>query len=336
MPRALRRRGLDSGLTWSVLAGLVFAALGFLTGFGAAQAPVTGLFVDEFGLPALVFSGLVALGAFLLGSGCWWLVVERPGRVTRNRGALVGLLTGLLAHPVTWVLVVAYLDLRAGRTPFGDGAFSFAFLFFHFGLAITGTFTVAFGVCGGLAVTLLRERASAESHGDRRNPFAVAVMYVVGGLLLHVVVLATSLWFPALVGAGLLAAGTSALATRRLPVVRTFLLRSYRKPTAGLADGPFLVRHVAAAFGVELLFVVGGVVAYALASPVDSFYWYPIAFLGVALPAALALNYRRSGWEPARSLRRAALEWAAFLGVAVTSYTAAFVFYLDVVLPALG
>lgn len=63
--------------------------------------------------------------AFLTTLVVWWLQVARPGKPGVLRGAVAGLVSGLLAHPVTWYVMICWnwaLILLSIRTdPSGDG-----------------------------------------------------------------------------------------------------------------------------------------------------------------------------------------------------------------------
>lgn len=342
MFEAAWRRVLRSRATWTIVAGLVFAALGYLVAFGVLQTPMR-IFVRGFVADDVPVPSLVALASFLVGGFSWWLVVERPRRVTRVRGGLAGLLTGLLAHPAMWILFLGYDANDYGAYPWEEGALTFVLLFSTWSLAFTGVVTVTLGVCAGVAVALARERTVEPADDEPRRLGLVVGTWGVSGILTLTVLLLTAFLLPAFVLGGLLATGASALALRRLPVVRTFLLRAYLvssdPSTTAVTRRRFLLPHLVATLLGWVVFFLGffgyGVLTeflYSLASNAlplskqtvyyrDRIYLYPVFAVGCSLPVVLTANHLLNHYEPARSLRRATLEWTAFLALVVATYT---------------
>ncbi len=48
------------------------------------------------------------LAAFLTGYGMWWLLIERPEKLSRGRGALAGALAGFVAHYLCWYILILF------------------------------------------------------------------------------------------------------------------------------------------------------------------------------------------------------------------------------------
>lgn len=352
--RADGRRSRTSGLAWAVLGGAFFAAVGFVVAFALLQDPVLGLFVPAGGIAP----SLVALASFLAGGSCWWLVVERPHLPTRGRGAVAGLLTGLLVHPVTWVLVFAYEDASAYADPSkllsADGLNTLlgaVALFTFFSWLIVGPVTVAVGVVAGLAFAAVHRRIepfeSMTAAGDEGTRYWLANAIVLG---------VTVILLSSLVGLrGLLVLGTSGLAAgavtlaalRRLPVVRTFFAQTEDSSTAALSNRSFRYRYGLGMVGLGATYVLAFfgyayVLDYLYRAILSSarievdydvfssiLYGYPVFFAGLCLLVALALNYRRNRWRPYRSALRPVLEWGAFFVLAVAIYTLAWAVWLS-------
>lgn len=355
VPRAGGRRLLASGVVWAALAGVVFAVAGFAVALSVVHNPVLRLFV--FSPEATPY--LTALAAFLVGGPCWWLIVERPRRPTRGRGAVVGLLTGLLAHPVMWTLVFASEDPATFTDPaelltprFWDGLLLSVLVFTLYSLPTVGVLTVVLGIVAGLALAAGRRRVApwtleAEQDAElseRSTGFWVANATVVGVTVIVLFSLTGGVGFLVLVASGLATAVVTLVALRRLPVVRTVLTgrtAGERGATGGeesvaeLTDRTFLVRYGLGTLGLGVAYVL---VFFGYGFAVDHlsnavlpgvslerdlllFYGYPVLFTALCLAVALALNYRRNRWRPSTSRLRPVLEWTAFLALAVTTYT---------------
>jgi hypothetical protein len=110
----------------------------------------------------VVSSGLAAFGvSFIL-----WHFFCTPDRlISGRRGALVGALTGLLAHPVAWYLAIVWSYVIGERSSLGDrtinpfqgliGCFVYAF----FSILLLGWVTVpAGGITGWMRGRVLRPR----------------------------------------------------------------------------------------------------------------------------------------------------------------------------------
>lgn len=59
----------------------------------------------------VVFSLAAALASLLVGPLFWWLLIMRPRQLTLSRGIFVGSLGSLVAHPLTWFLVLVVASL---------------------------------------------------------------------------------------------------------------------------------------------------------------------------------------------------------------------------------
>lgn len=154
MPDIFGSRFLQSGAVWTGIAGGAFGGLAFLVSFVLLQYPALRIFAI---FPDLL-PYFVAPASFLVSSVCWWLVVERPRRMTRARGVIIGLVTGLVAHPVTWTLVITYDAVKAGASPYGPGLVPAVFVYSIFSLGFTGVLTMFIGAICGIALILGRER----------------------------------------------------------------------------------------------------------------------------------------------------------------------------------
>ena len=105
------------------------------------------------------------LSAFLVGAGLWRLLVVTRQRIRWWHGTLTGALTGLLAHPVCWYLMILYLYLSDTKSSLGEdtlgpldgvgGAFAFSF----WSLLLFGWLTAPVGAIIGL-IRALRNRPS--------------------------------------------------------------------------------------------------------------------------------------------------------------------------------
>jgi hypothetical protein len=107
-----------------------------------------------------ICSGAAAFGLSLL---FWRLFYPSDQLLSARRGALVGILTGVLAHPVAWYLAIVWNYASGARTSLGDpvlnplegltGCLVFAF----WSLLLTGWITVpAGGILGWILGRTLR------------------------------------------------------------------------------------------------------------------------------------------------------------------------------------
>ena len=157
MSQSVRRIVISTPRQWSFLAGVTFAVAGLLAALSVTVTPIFTVFYGGVGLSTQAFPILIAVATGGDGGISWWVVVERLGRPTRERGAIVGMLTGILVHPVAWILILSVQDLQAGRWPLSGSGAAFS-LFLYWGVGLVGAFTVIVGVVCGLLFTVVRGR----------------------------------------------------------------------------------------------------------------------------------------------------------------------------------
>jgi hypothetical protein len=99
----------------------------------------------------------------VLGTAFWWWLVDRTGPWTVGRGAAAGTLTALLAHPLTWYLVMVVTWARGGRTSLGEPtlnpieAIPASAVYGVFSSFVVGIETLLIGgVCGAFIVVFHR------------------------------------------------------------------------------------------------------------------------------------------------------------------------------------
>ncbi len=167
----IRHSGPLAPRPWSqqftALMWLVVVATSPLVGGGAAWLAIKWLslapffhgFDKERAAPLLYLSA--ALASLLVGPFFWWLIVLRSRRITPGRGAWVGVVGSLVAHPLTWLLAIRLNALLSGRgflylepervsSP-GDVLLSVAF-FSWYSLILMGWFTALIGGLAGAGV----------------------------------------------------------------------------------------------------------------------------------------------------------------------------------------
>lgn len=54
-------------------------------------------------LGVIFFLVVVPVAGLLVGLPTWWLFVARPRHFTRQRGIVLGMLSGIVAHPLVWI-----------------------------------------------------------------------------------------------------------------------------------------------------------------------------------------------------------------------------------------
>lgn len=62
-------------------------------------------------LGVIFFLIIVPLAGLLAGLPTWWLFVARPRHITLRRGIFLGMLSGLVAHPLVWICCLLLLSL---------------------------------------------------------------------------------------------------------------------------------------------------------------------------------------------------------------------------------
>jgi hypothetical protein len=158
-------KAMSPAMRWSLLMGALCAPVGIAVGlFIAATATGAG-----YG----TFWAWAGLAAFVTAAGTWWLIVEWHARHTVLRGMMAGFLAGILAHPVTWYLVLVEANLCYWLT---DGcrsslneppmnlaqAFSGALVFSFWSLLLFGIVTGPGGlIIGGLLGRLRGKRVTS-------------------------------------------------------------------------------------------------------------------------------------------------------------------------------
>ncbi|WP_276249048.1 hypothetical protein [Haladaptatus sp. YSMS36] len=334
-------------LRWALLATAIFTAVGGLAAAALTRTLIFLVFYGGFGLPTREFPLLAGLAAGLVGGTSWWLLVERPGHLTRERGGLVGLITGVLVHPIAWVFILGLYTIRTGVWD-AEGNFLVFLLFLYWGLGLVGGFTVIMGVFASLLVIVARERLSKDVVTGR-SLLVVGLGAVVGGWIAVTVIVILGVFALVVVGGGLLAAGVTVVALRRLPVVRTFLGWCYRVDPEESAQvrAAFRRRH-AAVLSVGVIGFLLGALGYAslvvtfcsevlvviTQQPMGALYvcqwesrftFYPVFFVVASTPVLLVVNRVATGFAPRRSIRRAVVEWLVFFALVSASYTVAFV-----------
>lgn len=112
---------------------------------------------------ALVTPLAVALAAGLLGSGFWWWIIAEPAHPSWPRGAIVGALTGVLAHPLAFWLTAMGQILTIGTSR--NGLFNdlfiapmLALLLSFISWTMIGWGTAVAGIVIGVIVALIQER----------------------------------------------------------------------------------------------------------------------------------------------------------------------------------
>lgn len=62
-------------------------------------------------LGVIFFLVVVPVAGLLVGLPAWWLFVARPRQFTRWRGIVLGMISGIVAHPLVWIGAVFELTL---------------------------------------------------------------------------------------------------------------------------------------------------------------------------------------------------------------------------------
>ena len=148
---------------YSLLMGAICAPAGVGVGWIVAST-ATGSGYEYF----FAYAGAAA---FLTGAVMWWLVIERPGKATRLRGAAAGGWAGILAHWACWYLVIVSLWLCNQVTggcvsSLGDApmnplqAMPGAAAFSLWSLLLFGIVTVPYGAIAGLVLAGHRRKAT--------------------------------------------------------------------------------------------------------------------------------------------------------------------------------
>ena len=139
------------------IVALVFGGTGFISAhLILAHAPGDGW------QSLAIWSGAAAFGLSLL---FWRLFCASDQLISARRGALVGVLTGVLAHPVAWYLAIVWNYASGARTPLGDRALNpieglaGCLVLAFWSLLLTGWITVpAGGILGWILGRTLRSQ----------------------------------------------------------------------------------------------------------------------------------------------------------------------------------
>jgi hypothetical protein len=109
--QVMRRSLFGRSDLWYTL--FVVGIVAALAGFGAAVL-VLQLLGPQGGWmrhAPLVIPLAAALASLLLGPSFWWRLISKPRALTVLRGISCGVLSSLVAHPLTWCLVTAFYAL---------------------------------------------------------------------------------------------------------------------------------------------------------------------------------------------------------------------------------
>lgn len=154
-----------SGPAWAVAAGALAAGVAFVVGLqliGVLALPASD--TDWQGMPIAA-----ALAAGLLGALCWRLLVGAATTRLLQRGAIAGALTGALAHPLTWYLLILYFYATGAQSSLGEPTLNPiegvpGSLVLSLGsLLVVGWLTVPLGALCGALLAYVRLRRSSGS-----------------------------------------------------------------------------------------------------------------------------------------------------------------------------
>jgi hypothetical protein len=143
-----------------LIAALIFGGSGYVVAYlilsGSSQPGRS-----DWG-PLVVSSGAAAFAVSCL---FWRLLCAPDHLISARRGALVGVLIGLFAHPVAWYLFIVWSYLTGTRSSLGERAvnpvvaLAACFVFAFWSILLTGWLTVpAGGIVGWVLGRVLRPR----------------------------------------------------------------------------------------------------------------------------------------------------------------------------------
>lgn len=142
----------SSLLWWNLLAALLFALVGLIV------TPLLGLQLsfDLANSDGLVTWLTLSLGVFSVALFFWWLLLARPQRFTKVRGAVVGVLSAFFSYPVV-IALAEFLNRRGSEEVGGLGErINNILLLTGLTLMTTGFAAVLiFGIFGALLVWVL-------------------------------------------------------------------------------------------------------------------------------------------------------------------------------------
>ncbi|MFC7205215.1 hypothetical protein ACFQJC_17025 [Haloferax namakaokahaiae] len=104
----------------------------------------------------------------ILGIVLWWWLVDRPDQWTVSRGVISGALTAVLAHPLTWYLLMVINWVRGERTSLGERtldplqAIAASAVYSVGSLLVAGTETFLIGGLCGVFIVYMYRRISPE------------------------------------------------------------------------------------------------------------------------------------------------------------------------------
>ena len=145
-----------SRANWAILTGLVNGAAGAVVAWSVVAS------AEGAGWEVVVPAAGLAVGV-LTAWGCWWLL-GRSWRRPWLAGLLLGIVVAVLAHPLTWYLVLVGSWLTGQRGSLGDPtigpvqAIGMSFLYSLFSILIAGPLPVTVSVLICVASIWLRHR----------------------------------------------------------------------------------------------------------------------------------------------------------------------------------
>lgn len=145
---------MQSKLGWSSLMGLVAG----LAAFGLSAWLVAG---NTSGWDIFVIISPIA--AFLTGFVLWWSLMILRRRVTVPFGLIVGVLIGILAHPVAWYLAILWMYFSGETSSLGEPALTpveglVSAPIYAVGSLFFGWLSVPLGLLGGGLVAFIQSK----------------------------------------------------------------------------------------------------------------------------------------------------------------------------------
>jgi hypothetical protein len=140
--------GPTERLLWSLLAGVCFAASASI--FVVPFMGIEKMWPNPLSNSDGAMGAAALLAAFLVGGACWFYIEGNAERRYVRAGAVAGIVTGMVAHPVMWFL----WGLLNGSLYMA--VLFLVPLFWLLGLLFFGIITVPLAVGAGVVVGLLR------------------------------------------------------------------------------------------------------------------------------------------------------------------------------------
>lgn len=105
----------------------------------------------------------------LSGALCWWFVIEASEKFTRIRYIVVGLLCGVFAHPLMWLMIFITEWFSSGSSEIitGSEILSDAMTMSLLSLGFTGWATAAVGATGGWLFWKVTNRSIAIAYKEQ-------------------------------------------------------------------------------------------------------------------------------------------------------------------------